>query len=46
MQPKPRNLSPEYGAWFKDPSVVAAYPHRPPYPAEVFDLLISLIAPG
>jgi ubiquinone/menaquinone biosynthesis C-methylase UbiE len=43
MPPKPKHLSPEYAAWFQDPSVVAAYPHRPPYPPAVFDLLPSLI---
>jgi SAM-dependent methyltransferase len=38
-RPKPRHLGPEYGAQFADPSVVAAYPKRPPYPEAVFDLL-------
>jgi SAM-dependent methyltransferase len=42
--PKPDHLGPEYAAQFADPSVVAAYRHRPPYPSEVFDILLSLIA--
>jgi SAM-dependent methyltransferase len=42
MLPKPRHLGPDYAAWFKDPDVVTCYPNRPPYPAEVFDLLASL----
>ncbi len=29
---------------FQDPDVVAAYRYRPPYPEELFDLLVSLIA--
>jgi SAM-dependent methyltransferase len=44
LQPKPDHLGPEYGAQFGDASVVAAYRHRPPYPAEVFDILIGLMA--
>lgn len=43
MRPKPRHLGPEYGAQFRDESVAEAYPTRPPYPAEVFDVLASLI---
>src|SRR5262249_40499639 len=43
MLPKPAHLGPEYGAQFGDPSVVAAYPCRPPYPPETFDLLLGLI---
>lgn len=46
MQPKPRHLAPEYGAQFRDQSVAAAYPHRPPYPAATFDALNDLIAAG
>lgn len=42
-RPKPDHLGPEYGAQFADPSVVAAYHHRPPYPAAVFDVLAGLI---
>jgi trans-aconitate methyltransferase len=43
MLPKPKHLGPEYSAQFQDRSVVTAYPNRPPYPAEVFALLASLI---
>lgn len=43
MQPKPGHLGPAYGAQFGDASVVAAYEHRPPYPAAAFDLLAALI---
>lgn len=41
--PKPKGLGPEYGAQFGDPSVADAYPTRPPYPLEVFDILRRLI---
>ncbi len=44
MLPKPKHLGPEYAAQFADRSVVTAYRHRPPYPAEVFDVLAGLIA--
>src|SRR5215210_205002 len=44
MLPKPKHLGSEYAAQFADRSVVAAYRHRPPYPAEVFDVLAGLIA--
>lgn len=43
---KPKQFGPEYGAQFGDASVVAAYRHRPPYPAEVFDILVELIGAG
>jgi ubiquinone/menaquinone biosynthesis C-methylase UbiE len=43
MRPKPKHLGPQYGARFRDQSVVAAYAHRPPYPAEVFDVLARLV---
>jgi SAM-dependent methyltransferase len=43
MLPKPTHLAPEYGAQFQDAAIVAAYHHRPPYPAEVFALLAGLI---
>lgn len=43
MLPKPTHLGPEYAAQFQDPSVVAAYHHRPPFPPETFDLLERLI---
>jgi SAM-dependent methyltransferase len=40
---KPAHLSGEYGAWFKDPLLAAAYPARPPYPDGVIRLLAELI---
>ncbi|MDQ6670902.1 MAG: class I SAM-dependent methyltransferase [Chloroflexota bacterium] len=43
MQPKPSHLSGEYGAWFKDPRIAAAYPARPAYPAAVIQLLADLV---
>ncbi|HET7095533.1 MAG TPA: methyltransferase domain-containing protein [Thermomicrobiales bacterium] len=47
MRPKPDHLGPEFASQFRDPSVVAAYRHRPPYPDEVFDILADLlVAPG
>lgn len=47
MLPKPDHLGREYGGQFADPGVVAAYHHRPPYPAEVLDILVGLVvAPG
>lgn len=42
--PKPAHLAAEYGAQFQDGAIVAAYHHRPPYPAEVFPLLASLVS--
>ncbi len=45
--PKPVHLGPQYAAQFQDAAIVAAYPARPPYPTEVYDLLTSLlVAPG
>lgn len=44
MLEKPKHLAPEYGAQFKDRSIVEAYRHRPPYPTEVFDILAGLIS--
>lgn len=41
--PKPTHLGPQYADQFKDHSVASAYLHRPPYPAEVFDVLESLV---
>ena len=38
------HLSGDYGAWFKDPLLVAAYPSRPAYPAALIDHLTALIA--
>ncbi len=43
LAPKPRGLSGEYAAWFKDPSVVAAYEARPAYPEDAIRTLASLI---
>ena len=43
MKPKPKNLAPQYGAQFKDQSIVDAYYRRPAYPDETFDILTSLI---
>ncbi len=43
MQPKPAHLGPEYGAQFQDAAVAEAYMHRPPYPAEVFEILAGLL---
>ncbi|HVG00522.1 MAG TPA: methyltransferase domain-containing protein [Chloroflexia bacterium] len=40
--PKPGHLRGEYGSQFGDRSVVEAYRFRPPYPDELFDVLISL----
>jgi SAM-dependent methyltransferase len=40
---KPRHLAPEYAAQFTDRAVVAAYRTRPPYPAEAFSILESLL---
>ena len=41
--PKPKGLAPEYGAQFADASIARAYPTRPAYPPELFDLLRQLI---
>ncbi len=43
LEPKPDHLESEYGAQFGDPSVVTAYRHRPPYPEELFEILIELL---
>ena len=43
MIPKPKGLSPEYGTQFHDISVAQAYPARPPYPPELFELLLGLV---
>ena len=45
MWPKPKHWQPEYGAWFQDAGIVAAYPNRPPYPLETFTILTGLLAP-
>lgn len=41
-RPKPAHLAPAHGAQFEDRSMAAAYHARPPYPAEMFDLLEAL----
>ena len=43
MQPKPEQFGTSYAEAFKDRQVVEVYRHRVPYPAEVFDILASLI---
>ena len=43
MTAQPKQFSNEYANIFQDSSVVAAYPHRPPYPAETFTILAELI---
>lgn len=45
MRPKPKHWQPEYGAWFQDAGIVAAYPNRPLYPPETFTILTGLLAP-
>jgi SAM-dependent methyltransferase len=42
-RPKPAPLGPEFAGQFSDPSVVAAYHLRPPYPPAAFDALVELI---
>lgn len=50
MEPKPRQWSGEHALQWCDPGIARAYRHRPPYPAETFDLLCALVpadlAPG
>src|SRR6266700_2765898 len=43
MQSKPERFGTEYAEAFKDQRVVDLYRYRPPYPAEVFDILAALI---
>ncbi len=43
MLPKPKHLEAQYGAQFQDYSIVEAYPNRPPYPPETFEILTGLI---
>lgn len=43
MQPKPENFGSQYAESFKNKQVVDAYRYRPPYPQEVFSILVSLI---
>jgi SAM-dependent methyltransferase len=40
---KLKQFSEEYSSIFQDASVVAAYHHRPPYPAETFEVLAGLM---
>jgi len=40
---QPRQFGVEYASIFQDASVVAAYPHRPPYPPQTFAMLAGLI---
>lgn len=42
-RPKPKGLSVEYAAQFKDPAVAAAYRFRPGYPEALFPLLADLV---
>src|SRR4051812_48319671 len=46
MLPKPAHLETRYAEQFQDPSIVTAYHHRAPYPAEVFNMLVGLIPKG
>ena len=43
MLQKPEYLATECAESFKDRSVVEAYRHRPPYPAEIFEILVELM---
>lgn len=43
MPQQPKQFSAEHASIFQDASVVAAYPQRPPYPAETFTVLAGLI---
>ncbi|MGC4083199.1 MAG: hypothetical protein QM736_14090 [Vicinamibacterales bacterium] len=45
MKPKPDHLGPAYAAQFTDRSVAQSYHTRPPYPAELFDALPTLVPP-
>src|SRR5205809_5090633 len=44
MTPKPKGLDEKYARQFCDESVADAYEHRPPYPDEVFEVLIGLMS--
>jgi SAM-dependent methyltransferase len=46
MEPKPKGWSEQYGAVFRDRSVVDAYHLRPPHPEETFDVLARLASGG
>ncbi|RIK43260.1 MAG: hypothetical protein DCC55_06140 [Chloroflexi bacterium] len=43
MLPKPKQWSTEYATIFKEESVVSAYSYRPPYPSQLFGVLLSLL---
>ena len=43
MRPKPKQFATQYASIFGDASVVSAYQYRPPYPAETFEILLSLL---
>jgi SAM-dependent methyltransferase len=43
MEPKNARMQTEYFAAFQDPSVIASYRYRPPFPAEVFTVLANLV---
>jgi trans-aconitate methyltransferase len=46
MEPKPAHLGPEFASQWQDRSMAAAYQHREPYPALVFDVLKRIAQPG
>jgi predicted TPR repeat methyltransferase len=43
MHPQLRQFAPQYASMFGDASVVSAYQYRLPYPAETFEILLSLL---
>jgi ubiquinone/menaquinone biosynthesis C-methylase UbiE len=43
IEPKPAFLGPHVASAFQDPSVIAAYPHRAPYPESLFHKLARLL---
>jgi SAM-dependent methyltransferase len=43
MIARPQHFSPQNALSFQDQSVVAAYRYRPPYPDEIFTILLNLI---
>jgi SAM-dependent methyltransferase len=45
MEPKPEGWASEYAEWFELGSVADRYDLRPPYPAETFDVLTTLVDP-
>jgi ubiquinone/menaquinone biosynthesis C-methylase UbiE len=46
MIPKPAHLARQYAQQFEDESIARAYYTRPPYPAELFEVLQGLLPPG